>query len=278
MAKVWLITGTSKGFGKVWARAALERGDLVAATARDVSTLDDLVAEHADHVLPLALDVDDKAAIDAAVASAHERFGRLDVLVNNAGYGHFGAVEEVSEAEARRQMETNFFGPLWLTQAALPIMREQGSGHVIQVTSVGGVLAFPGLGMYHSSKWALEAFSQSLAVEVAGFGIKVTIVEPTGYTTDWRGPSAVHSERLYEYNGLWEMIEGAFASAGNYRGDPLATGPAMLEIVDAEQPPLRVFFGDGPLVMVRGEYARRIEEWEAWNELSVRAHGARSDA
>jgi NAD(P)-dependent dehydrogenase (short-subunit alcohol dehydrogenase family) len=274
--KVWLITGTSKGFGRVWAEAALERGDRVAATARDISTLAPLVEAHGEAVEPIALDMNDKAAIDAAVAQAHERFGRLDVVVNNAGYGLFGTTEEVSEEQARRQIETNLFGPLWMTQAVLPIMRAQGSGHVIQVTSVGGVLAFPGLGLYHASKWGLEAFSQSLAVEVAPFGIKVTIVEPGGYATDWRGPSAVNAERNPAYEQMWEQMTAMFAAASGRRGDPQATGPAILQLVDAEQPTLRVFFGDGPLAMVRGEYARRIGEWEQWEELSIRAHGAKA--
>ena len=165
--KVWFITGSSKGFGKVWAEAALARGDLVAATARDPGTLADLVGKYGDRVAALKLDVTDKAAVGAAVAGTHERFGRLDVVVNNAGYGQFGAIEEISEEEARAQMETNVFGALWVTQAALPVMRAQGSGHIVQISSIGGVNAFPNIGMYHASKWALEGFSQALALEVA---------------------------------------------------------------------------------------------------------------
>jgi NAD(P)-dependent dehydrogenase (short-subunit alcohol dehydrogenase family) len=273
MSKVWFITGTSKGFGRVWAEAALARGDRVAATARDPRTLEPLVAEYGDDsVLALALDVADKAAVDAAVARAHEHFGRLDVVVNNAGYGLFGTIEEVSEREARDQIETNLFGALWVTKAALPILREQGSGHIIQVSSIGGVNAFPTVGLYHASKWGLEGFTQSLAQEVADFGIKVTIVEPVGYTTDWAGPSAVRAERLPAYAAVWERRAAQQASAR--RGDPEATGPAILELVDAEQPPLRVFFGDWPLEAMKEEYGRRLEEWERWNDLSVRAFGA----
>jgi NAD(P)-dependent dehydrogenase (short-subunit alcohol dehydrogenase family) len=272
--KVWFITGTSKGFGRIWAEAALDRGDLVAATARDVSTLDELVAKYGDAVEPIALDVTDKAAVDAASARAQERFGRLDVVVNNAGYGLFGAIEELSEELVRAQLETNLFGALWVTKAALPIMREQGSGHIIQVSSIGGVQAFPTIGAYHASKWALEGLSQSLAAEVSGFGIHVTLVEPTGYTTDWSGPSAVHAEEIAAYDPVREGLAARFGAVRNRRGDPDATGPAILEIVDAEQPPLRVFFGDGPLGIIREEYAKRIAEWEQWSELSVRAHGA----
>ena len=166
MSKVWFITGTSRGFGREFALAALRRGDRVAATARSLAALDDLVAEYGDRLLPLQLDVTDRAADEAAVRQAFEWFGRIDVVVNNAGYGHFGAVEEVTEAELRAQLETNLFGALWVTQAALPILREQGSGHVVQMSSIGGVGAFANLGAYHASKWALEAISESLAIEV----------------------------------------------------------------------------------------------------------------
>jgi NAD(P)-dependent dehydrogenase (short-subunit alcohol dehydrogenase family) len=271
-SKVWFITGSSKGFGHIWAEAALARGDRVAATARNTDSVKDLVDAYGDRVLPIRLDVTDKAAVDAAVRQAHERFGRLDVVVNNAGYGLFGTIEEVSEAQARAQIETNLFGPLWVTQAALPIMRAQGSGHIIQVSSIGGVNAFPTLGLYHASKWGLEGFTQSLAAEVAGFGIKVTIIEPTGYTTDWAGPSSVHAKEIPAY----EQVRAARAQAwaNRTRGNPEATGPAILELVDAADPPLRVFFGDGPLEMIKEEYAQRIANWERWNDLAVRAHGS----
>ncbi|HEY5473757.1 MAG TPA: SDR family NAD(P)-dependent oxidoreductase, partial [Candidatus Limnocylindrales bacterium] len=191
--KIWFITGTSKGFGRIWAEAALQRGDKVAATARDAGTLADLVDTYGDAVLPMTLDVTDKATVDAAVGRAHEHFGRLDVVVNNAGYGLFGTIEEVTEDQARAEFETNLFGALWVTKASLPYLREQGSGHIIQVSSIGGVNAFPGLGLYHASKWALEGFTQSLRAEVEGFGIKVTLIEPTGYATDWSGPSSVRA-------------------------------------------------------------------------------------
>src|SRR5262245_17615870 len=230
MPKVWFITGTSKGFGHIWAAAALERGDKVAATARDTATLEDLVERYGDAVLPIELDVTDKAATDAAVARAHDHFGRLDVVVNNAGYGLFGTVEEVTEVQARAQIETNLFGALWVTKAALPILRAQGSGHIIQVSSIGGVNAFPTVGLYHASKWGLEGFSQALAQEVAEFGIKVTIVEPTGYSTDWAGPFGVRAERLPAYEQVWER-RAAMRAAANI-GDPEATDPTILEIVD----------------------------------------------
>ena len=269
--KVWFITGTSKGFGRVWAEAALERGDRVAATARDIKTLAPLVDRYDDRVAALPLDVNDRAAVFSTVAEAHRRFGQIDVAINNAGYGLFGAIEEISEAEARAQIETNLFGALWVTQAVLPIMRAQGSGHIIQVSSIGGLNAFPTVGLYHASKWGLEGFSQSLAAEVAPFGIKVTLVEPAGYATEWSGPSAKRAEPLPAYEPARQAIL-AFR-ANNTPGDPDATGSAILKIVDAKEPPLRVFFGTVGLPMTRAEYARRIETWEKWNDISVESQG-----
>jgi NAD(P)-dependent dehydrogenase (short-subunit alcohol dehydrogenase family) len=273
--KVWFITGTSKGLGRVWAEAALARGDRVAATARNAGALQTLVERYGDQVLTLTLDVTERAATTAAVHRTIDRFGRLDVVINNAGYGLFGAIEEVSEAEARTQIDTNFFGALWVTQAVLPQMRAQGSGHIIQVSSIGGLLAAPALGLYHASKWALEAFSQSLAAEVAAFGIKVTIVEPGGYATDWGGSSAKHAAAMPEYDSA-RTARAAVRSTGA-PGDPEASGPAMLTLVDAEDPPLRIFFGSGGLRVTRAEYAQRIETWEKWNAVSVAAQGANED-
>ncbi|HTB77321.1 MAG TPA: SDR family oxidoreductase [Polyangiaceae bacterium] len=271
--KVWFITGTSKGFGRIWAEAALKRGDKVVATARNPSSLDELVARYGSSVLALGLDVTDQAAVEAAVKRAQAHFGRLDVVVNNAGFGLFGTVEEVTATQARTQMETNFFGALWVTKAALPYLREQRSGHIIQVSSIGGVQAFPTLGLYHASKWALEGFSQSLAAEVQDFGIKVTLVEPTGYETDWGGASSVQATKLPFYDGIRAKLAEIFGAVRRTRGNPQATGPAILKVVDADKPPLRVFFGAGPLEMIKDEYQKRIANWEKWNDLSVAAHG-----
>jgi NAD(P)-dependent dehydrogenase (short-subunit alcohol dehydrogenase family) len=274
MTKTWFITGTSRGFGREWAIAALERGDNVAATARDISTLDDLVQTHGDRLMPIALDVTDRDADIAAVQQAHERFGRLDVVVNNAGYGHFGFVEELSEADVRDQLETNFFGALWVTQAALPIMREQGSGHIIQVSSIGGISAFPIVGAYHASKWALEGLSQSLAQEVAPFGIHVTLIEPGGFSTDWAGPSAKHSEPSSTYDDIRERTHRERAARNTSGpGDPKASAAALLKVVDADEPPLRVFFGAAPLSIAKADYASRIETWEKWDDVSQLAQG-----
>jgi NAD(P)-dependent dehydrogenase (short-subunit alcohol dehydrogenase family) len=271
--KTWFITGASRGFGREWTIAALERGDRVVATARDTSTLDDLAEEHGDALLPLRLDVTDRAACFAAVAQAHDRFGRLDVVVNNAGYGQFGFIEELSEQELRDQMETNVFGALWVTQAALPFLREQGSGHLLQVSSIGGISAFPNIGAYHASKWALEGFSQALAQEVAGFGIHVTLIEPGGFSTDWGGASARHATPLPAYDEVREAVARQRAARTARAGDPQASARAVLEVVDAPQPPLRVFFGEAPIGIARADYESRLATWEQWQHVAELAQG-----
>ena len=276
MPKTWFITGASRGFGREWTIAALERGDTVAATARDTTTLDDLVAKYGDAILPIQLDVNDRDAVFAAVKDAHDRYGSLDVVVNNAGYGQFGMIEEISEAEARAQFDTNVFGPLFVTQAALPYLREQGSGHILQVSSIGGISAFPNIGIYNASKWALEAFSQSLAAEVADFGIRVTIIEPGAYSTDWGGASAKQATPNPAYDEFREKAaEQRKARSGN-PGDPAATREAVLQVVDAENPPLRIFFGDAPLKIATRDYESRLATWREWEPLSVAAHGAKA--
>ncbi|MFF6809152.1 SDR family NAD(P)-dependent oxidoreductase [Streptomyces sp. NPDC012403] len=270
--KVWFITGTSRGFGKVWAEAALKRGDNVAASARKLEDIAELVSRYGDNVLPLQLDVSDREAVREAVTTAEERFKRLDVLVNNAGYGLFGPVEDVTEEQARAQLDTNFFGTLWTTQAVLPIMRKQGGGRILQMSSIAGVASWPMLGLYHASKWAIEGLSDSLAQEVARFGIRVTLLEPGPYRTDWRGSSAV-----------WAVPGPAYAewaeapSAGSLPGDPEATVGSLLEIVDMPEPPLRAFFGASALETVRAVYADRIRTWEQWDSLARSAQGNRSE-
>jgi NADP-dependent 3-hydroxy acid dehydrogenase YdfG len=270
--KVWLITGTSRGFGKIWAEAALKRGDKVAATARNINSINDLVEKYSENILPISLDVNNRSEDISAVQKVKEHFGRIDVLVNNAGYGLFGALEENSEEEVRAQFDTNFFGALWLTQAVLPIMREQGSGHIIQNSSIGGVAAFPTLGVYNASKFALEAISDALAQEVATQGIKVTIVEPGGYATDWAGDSSKHSKTMEEYQPVKDQLMKLFQTMPV--GDPNATSEAILKIVDAENPPLRIFLGSVPNQIIKDVYAKRLKEWDDWNDVSVAAHGS----
>lgn len=271
--KVWLITGTSRGFGREWTIAALQRGDKVAATARNVDTLADLAEQYGDALLPIQLDVTDRAADFAAVQRAHDHFGRLDVVVNNAGYGQFGFVEELSEQDARDQFETNVFGALWITQASLPYLREQRSGHIIQVSSIGGITAFANVGIYHASKWALEGFSQALAFEVAPFGIHVTLVEPTSYDTDWPGSSSRSAERLPAYADVHAAVDAERQRRWAAPGDPKASAAALMKVVDAEQPPLRVFFGAAPLQIARSDYENRLRTWEEWQPVSVLAQG-----
>ena len=271
--KVWFITGTSRGFGREWAIAALERGDKVAATARNTSTLDDLTEKFGDALLPIPLDVTDRDADFAAVKQAHDHFGRLDIVVNNAGYGHFGFIEELSEQEARDQIETNVFGALWITQAALPFLRAQRSGHILQVSSIGGVTAFQNVGIYHASKWALEGFSQALAQEVASFGIHVTLIEPGGFSTDWAGTSSRRSEPLPAYADVHAEADRLRDQRVAKSGDPRASARAVLKIVDAENPPLRVFFGELPLQLAKADYESRLRNWEEWQPVAVEAQG-----
>ncbi|WP_169949096.1 SDR family NAD(P)-dependent oxidoreductase [Microbispora sp. H11081] len=270
-AITWFVTGASRGFGNVWTRAALRRGDRVVATARDVAALKPLADEFGDAILPLTLDVTDREAAFAAVDRGAERFGGIDVVVNNAGYGLFGAVEEVTEAQARAQLETNLLGALWVTQAVLPGMRERGRGHILQVSSIGGVAAFPMLGLYNASKWGLEAFSESLAQEVASYGIKVTIIEPGPYGTDWSGSSAVHAEPHPAYEHVREARRAA--AAGREPIDPEVTVEAVLSVVDAERPPLRLFLGSYCLPIAERAYAGRLDTWREWRALSESADG-----
>ncbi|WP_366943441.1 SDR family NAD(P)-dependent oxidoreductase [uncultured Williamsia sp.] len=268
-AKVWFITGASSGFGREWAEASLDRGDRVVATARSVDRLDDLVERHGDAVLVQRLDVTDRAGVGAAIARALERFGRLDVVVNNAGFGHVGMVEELAEGEIRAALETNVLGTLWVTQAVLPVLRAQGGGHILQVTSEGGIIAFPEFGAYHAAKWAVEGLSQSLRLEVADFGIHVTCVEPGPYATNFAGGGLGRSEHLAAYDGVRDRID----RSGWTLGDPVATRAAILDIVDAENPPSRIVLGRA-LDGIERDYAERLRIWRAWQETSLAAFGA----
>jgi NAD(P)-dependent dehydrogenase (short-subunit alcohol dehydrogenase family) len=267
--KVWFITGTSTGLGREWALAALERGDLVAGTARDVDRLADLVEAHGERMLPLALDVTDREAVVDVVGRAHARFGRLDVVMNNAGYGHMAAVEEVSEELAQDQFNTNFFGALWVTQAALPFLREQGSGHILQVSSVAGVTAVPLLGLYSASKWALEGMTEALAGELKSFGIRVTLIEPGGYRTAQATRPGPVVTTIDAYQPMRDEFMGR--AAGNLQGDPSTTRAAILALVDTDDPPLRLLLGDDLLPGIEACYQERIETWHRSEPVSVAA-------
>jgi NAD(P)-dependent dehydrogenase (short-subunit alcohol dehydrogenase family) len=270
--KIWFITGASRGFGRIWAEAALARGDKVAATARNASSLSDLTARFGDSVLTLNLDVTDVDAPKHAVSEARRHFGRLDVVLNNAGYALVGAIEEIDEKDLRAELDTNVFGMLRVIQAALPYLREQGHGHIVSVSSVAGIVANPIAGAYNMSKWAVEALHEALAKEVEGFGIKVTLIEPGAYATDFASATSLKiSEGLDAYA---ELRQQAFAAGAKMAfGDPKATPEAILAIVDAAKPPLRFFLGTEGLPVARAAYAARLAEWEAWEALSNAAQG-----
>lgn len=278
-SKVWLITGASRGFGRIWAEAALERGDKVAATARDVASVADLAERFGDAALPLALDVTDADQVRMAVGQAHAHFGKLDVVVNNAGYSLVGMVEEVAEADVRALFDTNYFGMLRVIQSALPLLRQQGGGHILGVSSGLGIVPMPLIGSYCATKAAVESLHESLASEVEPFGIKVTLVEPGEYATTFASQASLKMAKpLDAYAGLREQIMGGLG--GDERGDPQATAKAMLEIVDAEEPPLRFNLGSENLPMARAAYAERLATWEAWEAVSNAAQGGptRGDA
>lgn len=270
--KIWFITGAARGFGRIWAEAALARGDKVAATARNTGALDGLVQRYGDRVLALALDVTNAQQVADVVAQAHRHFGQLDVVLNNAGYALVGAIEEAGVDDVKAEFETNFFGTLRVIQAVLPILRTQKSGHILGVSSVAGLVAGPISGFYNASKWAVEALHDSLSQEVAGFGIKVTLIEPGAYATDFASPASLKiSEGLEAYVAQRQQV---FAQgAAMELGEPQATAQAVLQIVDADKPPLRLFLGTEGMTMVPAAYAARLAEWEQWAAVSNAAQG-----
>lgn len=268
MSKTVLITGASKGFGKAWTEAFLAKGYNVAATARNVETLNDLKEKYGDSVLPLTLDVDKREESLAVAQKVQQHFGSIDILINNAGYALTGAIEETNEQEARAQFETNFFGTLWLTQAVLPIMRGQKSGHIIQVSSILGLATLPTMGLYNASKFALEGLSETLATEVKEFGIHVTLVEPNGYASNiW------HTGINTQSNPVYDGLKKAFSEAETSFGSVEATAPALIKLAETENPPLRLLLGKVALPFVKQNYEQRLKVWEEWNEVSVEAHG-----
>ncbi|WP_289659445.1 SDR family NAD(P)-dependent oxidoreductase [Flavobacterium panacagri] len=271
MAKTVFITGASRGFGKLWTEALLQKGYNVAATARNISSLDELADKYNGKILPLELDVTDRNSVFKTVERVKEHFGSIDILINNAGYGLFGTLEENTEEEVRQQMETNFFGLVWVTQAVVPIMREQGRGHIIQLSSALGLISFPTLGVYSASKFAVEGLSESLAAEVKGFGIKVTIVEPNEFSTEWGGASAKSSSALPVYENV--RTEFFALLSDDLVGIPEATVPAVLKLIESKNPPLRLFLGKAGFPMVKYAYENRFSEWESWSEIANAAHG-----
>ncbi|WP_237155358.1 SDR family NAD(P)-dependent oxidoreductase [Mycobacteroides abscessus] len=268
-SKVWLITGASRGLGKAWATAALQRGDQVAVAVRAPAAVNDLVEQFGPAVLAVQVDVTDRAGVFEAVAALHEHFGRLDVVVNNAGFAQLGAVEELSEARIRAQMETNLFGVIWVVQAALPILRSQGSGHILNVSSLSGVSAFGNSSAYSASKWAVEGFTQALRIDVARFGIRVSIIEPGPYNTEFSARAAQPDELLPEYRITRERVQQH--SATLRRGHHLAaSASALLAVVDAAEPPLRILLG-AHRAIVAADYESRLAEWRQWEQVSIAA-------
>ncbi|WP_313156846.1 SDR family NAD(P)-dependent oxidoreductase [Sphingobacterium multivorum] len=273
MSKIVFITGASKGFGKLWAEALLQRGDKVAASARNIAALAELKAAYGDNLLTVELDVNNREAVFSAVNKIKDHFGRIDVLINNAGFGLFGTTEETSEQQARDQMETNFFGSLWVAQAVLPIMRAQKSGHIIQVSSFLGLTTIPLLGLYNASKFAVEGLIETIGSETPHLGIKTTLIEPNGFATDWAGASAVQtSSDITDY----DAVRAAFAATGDNPdtwGKPEATVEPVLNIIDSENPPKRLLFGKIAYQVINDVYTQRLEDIQHWKEVSIAAHG-----
>lgn len=270
--KVWFITGTSRGFGRVWTEAALKRGDKVAATARNLASIADLKERYGENVLTLELDVTKPDQVKTAVTQAYDHFGRLDIVFNNAGYSLVGTIEEASADDVRALYETNILGALSVIQAALPLLRKQGSGHILGTSSNLGHVTMPVIGYYCSSKWAFEAIHESLAVEVKAFGIKVTIIEPGAYATEFGSPESLKfAAGLDIYADFKKQFFGGLK--GMERGDPNATPEALFQVVDAENPPLRFFLGSHNLPWVRKAYEERLATWEAWEAVSNSAQG-----
>jgi NAD(P)-dependent dehydrogenase (short-subunit alcohol dehydrogenase family) len=266
--RTWLITGASRGLGRAFAEAALQAGDAVVATARQPANLEDLEARF-EHARAFALDVTDRDGISHAIHKALDDFGRLDVLVNNAGYLLFGAVEEVSEAQVRRQFEVNVLGSIWCVQAVLPVMRAQGEGHIFQIASMGAIGPLPGTGMYSATKAAVEGFSEALAAEVAPFGVKVTIIEPGRFRTDWSGDSMDRADPLPAYEEILRQRRATIARPKqSHPGDPRRAADALLQVLASDQPPLRLLLGNEAADAAPAVYRARIAEWSQWEQLS----------
>lgn len=270
MSQRWLVTGCSRGLGRALAEAVLDAGHRLIATARDPVTLADLARRGRDRVRLVALDVNDAGAAAQAIDAATSAFGGLDVLVNNAGYGDVDSVEEATLEDFRRQIDTNLFGTIIMTKAAIPVMRQQHSGHIIQLSSVGGRIGAPGRAPYSAAKWAVEGFSESLAQEMALIGVRVTVVEPGGFRTDFAGSSTRIKEGRVEY----DAVVGAAARSqrsydGKQPGDPKLAAQAIVHIASLEKPPFRLPLGTDSLrIIVQADDARR-EELEQWRELSA---------
>lgn len=268
MSQVWLVTGSSRGLGRYVVKAALERGDRVLATARRPEALEDLIAAHGDRVRAIAHDVSVPAQATAAVKAALDSFGRLDVLVNNAGYAHLASVEDMSDQAFRDQIEAVFFGTVHTTKAALPILREQGSGHIINVTSVGSRMATPGLSAYQSAKWATAGFSAVLAAEVAPLGIRVTSLEPGGMATDWAGASMTVPAISEPYQQTVGAAAAMHDSTWRPLGDPAKVARVILQVATMDEPPTRLLLGSEAYAYATAAARAQLASDEHWLDLS----------
>jgi NAD(P)-dependent dehydrogenase (short-subunit alcohol dehydrogenase family) len=278
MAKVWMITGSSRGLGRALAEAVLEGGDSLVATARKPEQLDDLVKHYGDRARAVALDVTDERAARAAIATTIEAFGRVDVLVNNAGYGDVGSIEDTSLADFRAQIETNLFGVINVTKAALPVMREQRAGHIMQLSSIGGRIGPVGRGPYAAAKWGVEGFSEVLAKELAPLGIKVTIVEPGGFRTDFAGASTTIRAGRPEYEEtVGKVAHFQREYDGKQPGDPARAAAVIIHLASLDAPPLRLLLGSDAVNGAEKADLARLEGDRAWRALSVSTDFASGD-
>lgn len=273
MSKVWLITGCSTGFGRELAKEALTAGNKVAVTARNPDDIKDIAESFRDMAIAIQLDVTKPEEIKKAVQQTIEKFGRIDVLVNNAGIGYFGAVEESEDEEVRRMFEINVFGLTNMTREVLPFMRKQKSGHIVNIASIGGLVGFPAVGFYNATKFAVDGLSESLAKETAPLGIKVTIVAPSGFRTDWAGRSANNSKIIIEdyATTAGQNKNNIRGYSGNQPGDPVRAAKAIIKAVEAENPPLRLLLGVAALNGARNKLKELQKDFDAWEETTVNA-------
>ncbi|MDR3678521.1 MAG: oxidoreductase [Flavipsychrobacter sp.] len=273
--KVWFITGVSSGFGQALVEVLVDAGYQVVGTLRKDEQVAAFNSKYGGKAHAVKMDVTNREQVVTGYAKALEVYGHIDVVVNNAGYGFFGAIEEVSEQEARDQMETNFFGALWVTQQALPVMRAQKSGHIVQISSMAGMRGGPGVGIYNASKHALEGFSEALALEVAPFNIKVTIVEPGPFRTKWAGESAARSEKVidaYEDTPAGKRIAQIQGYSGQQPGDPVKGAKAIIKAVESTEPPLRLPLGSVAVDAILDKLHSVEQEIKKWEKVSLDTH------
>ena len=280
MSKVYFITGCSTGFGRNLAMEALQQGNQVAVTARNTDDVQDIVTQFPDKAVAIKLDVTNAQEVAAAVKQAQEKFGRIDVLVNNAGIGYFGAIEESEEVEYRRMFEINFFGLAAVTNAVLPFMRAQRSGHIVNISSIGGMVAFPGVDFYNATKFAVTGYSESLAKELAPLGIKVTVVAPSGFRTDWAGRSANNTKTVIaDYAATAHTNQNTIRGySGNQPGDPARAAKAIIKAVESDTPPVRLLLGNGALKGARNKIAEMQQDIDTWEETTVWADHPKEEA